>query len=214
MPGVEASEKEKLFNDLVLEWNKKINLVSRKRTDVYELIEDSKTFFDYIDFSGNPKVLDFGTGGGFPGIVLKIHHPEMRLTLLDSIGKKIKAVTDIVNRLELEDVEIICSRAEDLARLPDYKNSYDYIVARAVATFDLLTEWSKGLVKPSGKLLTIKGGPELEAEIRRVNNQKFVKKLSIFEKNHNKILVTYFDLRGAKSKRKRRPGSDGRRSNL
>jgi len=189
---VTIPDKEKLFNSLVLEWNKKINLVSRKRTDVYELIEDSKTFFDYIDFTKNPRVLDLGTGGGFPGIVLKIHHPELRLTLLDSIGKKIKTVEDIVHRLELEDVEVICSRAEDLARLSDYKNSYDYIVARAVATFDLLTKWSKGLLKPGGKLLTIKGGPELETEIRSVNMQKFVKKLSIFEKNQEKILEVEF----------------------
>ena len=189
----ELSDKEKLFNSLVLEWNKKINLVSRKRTDVYELIEDSKTFFDYLDFTKKPRVLDLGTGGGFPGIILKIHHPEIRLTLLDSIRKKINAVTDIVQRLELQDVEIICSRAEDLSRLPNYRNSYDYVVARAVATLYLLTKWSKDLLKPGGKLLTIKGGENLKNEIRTVNKQKFVKVLNIFEKNDNQILSVEFN---------------------
>src|SRR5438876_2220840 len=189
----ELSDKEKLFNSLILEWNKKINLVSRKRTDVYELIEDSKTFFDYLDFTKKPRVLDLGTGGGFPGIVLKIHHPEIRLTLLDSIRKKINAVTDIVQRLELQDVEIICSRAEDLSRLPNYRNSYDYVVARAVATLYLLTKWSKDLLKPGGKLLTIKGGENLKNEIRMVNKQKFVKVLNIFEKNDNQILSVEFN---------------------
>lgn len=167
----EISDKEKLFNSLVLEWNKKINLVSRKRTDVYELIEDSKTFFDYIDFSKNPRILDLGTGGGFPGVVLKIHHPELRLTLLDSIGKKITAATDIIQRLELKDVEIICSRAEDLSRLPQFKNSYEYVVARAVANLVLLTKWSKDLLKPGGKLITIKGGEDLDNQIKRVKNR-------------------------------------------
>ena len=189
----ELSDKEKLFNSLILEWNKKINLVSRKRTDVHELIEDSKTFFDYLDFTKKPRVLDLGTGGGFPGIVLKIHHPEIRLTLLDSIRKKINAVTDIVQRLELQDVEIICFRAEDLSRLPNYRNSYDYVVARAVATLYLLTKWSKDLLKPGGKLLTIKGGENLKNEIRMVNKQKFVKVLNIFEKNDNQILSVEFN---------------------
>lgn len=191
----EIPDKENLFNSLVLEWNKKINLVSRKRTDVYELIEDSKWFFDYIDFSKNPRIIDLGTGGGFPGVVLKIHHPELRLTLLDSIGKKIKALTDIVDRLELKDVEIICSRAEDLSRLLQSKNSYDYVVARAVANLVLLTKWSKDLLKPGGKLLTIKGGEKLDTEIKWVNKHpehSGVKKVDIFEKNHNKVIVVEF----------------------
>lgn len=187
------THKEKLFNDLILKWNKKINLVSRKRTDVYGLIDDSKWFFDYIDFSKKPRILDLGTGGGFPGIVLKIYYPEIQLTMLDSIRKKIKAVTDIVQRLKLEDVEIICSRAEDLSRLPQYRNSYDYIVARAVANLVELGKWSRNLLKPEGKLLTIKGGERLENEINELNRKKFVKKVIIFEKNHRKVIaVEYF----------------------
>ena len=77
--------------------------------------------------------------------------------------------------------------------MPNYRNSYDYVVARAVATLYLLTKWSKDLLKPGGKLLTIKGGENLKNEIRMVNKQKFVKVLNIFEKNDNQILSVEFN---------------------
>ncbi len=185
------STQEILFNNLILEWNTKLNLISRKRKDAHELIEDSKIFFNFIDFSKKPRILDLGTGGGFPGIPLRIHHPDVRLTLLDSIRKKIKAVTDIVQRLGLSDIEIICSRAEDLSHLPGYKNSFDYVIARAVATLDRLAKWSKDLLKPGGVLITIKGG-DIEDEIIKTKNQKFVKRLEITQKDGKEIIEITF----------------------
>lgn len=188
-PAIDTvQEKEKLFNNLVIEWNKKINLVSRKKTDVFDLINESKIFFDFIDFKKNPAILDLGTGGGFPGIVMKIYHPNIKLTLVDSIQKKIRAVSDILSRLCISDVEVICSRAEDLEKDSVLQHTFDYIVARSVAPLYDLTKWCKYLLKPSGKLITLKGG-DLTEEVRRTNMQKFVKKIDIFEKLDKKIII-------------------------
>jgi len=182
---------EKLFNDLVMEWNKKVNLVSRKRPDVFDLIEDSKLFFDSIDFSREPAILDLGTGGGFPGIVLKIHYPEANITLLDSIKKKVKAVRDIARRLGFEEMAIMCARAEELARQKDFRNSFDYVVAHWVSALDRLAKWSRDLLKPGGKLITLKGGA-LEQEIQRTQRLKFVKNCKITGKNAKEIIEITF----------------------
>jgi 16S rRNA (guanine527-N7)-methyltransferase len=191
MPAENVKVLEKRFNDLVMEWNRNINLVSRKKSDIYDLINDSKLFFDYIDFRKGIKIMDLGTGGGIPGIAIKIHHPEIILTLVDSIGKKIKAVTDIVNRLGLENVEIICTRAEELAKRNIYKNNFDYIVARSVAVLDDLAKWSKDLIKPGGKLIAIKGG-DISAEFEKTNNLKYVKSIEVIVIKERKIVIVVF----------------------
>lgn len=184
-------EKEKQFNDLVMEWNKKLNLVSRKRADAFELIEDSKLFFDSIDFNSKPAILDLGTGGGFPGLALKINHPEANITLLDSVKKKVNAVRDIVARLGFGEMKIICARAEELARDKEFRESFDYVVARSVAVLDRLAKWAKDLLKPGGKLITIKGGA-LDREIQRTLRLKFVKDLKTIGKDGKEIIeITY-----------------------
>jgi 16S rRNA (guanine527-N7)-methyltransferase len=195
-PGIDSlHEKEKLFNKLVIEWNQKINLVSRKKTDVFDLIDESKYFFDFIDFSKNPKILDLGTGGGFPGIVIKLYHPEIKLTLVDSIQKKMKAAGDIISRMDINDVDVICSRAEELAKNPLYLHAFDYVTARSVALLNELTRWSRDLLKPGGKLVTLKGG-EIGDELKRTKTKKYVKKLGIFpiglDSQEKKIIIAEF----------------------
>jgi 16S rRNA (guanine527-N7)-methyltransferase len=166
-------QKEIEFNNLVLDWNKKINLVSRKKTDVYDLIDDSRIYLKYIDFSSFPKILDLGTGGGFPGIVIKIHHPEIRVTLVDSIMKKITAVCEITSKLGLKDITAICIRAEDLSNNKVFYQSFDYVVARSVGKLKDLVKWSHELIKPGGKLITLKGG-DVDEEIKQANDMKWV----------------------------------------
>jgi len=183
--------KEKEYNDILLEWNKKINLVSRKKPDIYDLIEDSKLFFSTIDFREGIKILDLGTGGGIPGIIIKIHHPEINLTLIDSIQKKINAVTDIVKKLKLENVEIICIRAEELAENTKYVNTFDYVVARSVAPLQDLAKWSKDLLKPGSILITVKGG-DIAGELHKTRKQSYIKKVDITEQGERRILVTTF----------------------
>ena len=184
-------ELEKRFNELVMGWNKSINLISRKKTNIYDLIEDSKLFLEHIDFREGLRILDLGTGGGIPGIVIKIHHPEIHITLVDSIQKKIKAVTDIVQKLSLENVETLCSRAEELAKLKNYKNKFDYIVARSVAALDDLVKWSKDLIKPAGRLVTVKG-IDITEELLRAQRFKHVKKIEFFTENERKIVIVNF----------------------
>jgi len=192
VPAGNTKELEKRFNDLVIEWNRKINLVSRKKTDIYDLIEDSKLFFDFIDFREGLNVMDLGTGGGIPGIVIKIHHPEIQLTLVDSIEKKIKAVTDILNKLGLENTDAVCSRAEEMAKEDKYKNNYDYIVARSVAALDDLVKWSKDLIKPGGKLITIKG-EDISAELVRTKRLKYLNNIEFAAREDKKIIKVKFN---------------------
>jgi 16S rRNA (guanine527-N7)-methyltransferase len=182
---------EQRFNDLVMEWNSKINLVSRKKTNIYDLIEDSRRFLDYIDFKEGLEVLDLGTGGGLPGVVIKLHHPEINITLVDSIKKKSNALGDIIFKLGLKGTDVVNARAEDIAKHPNFKGRFDYIVARSVSTLDYLVRWSKNLVKPGGKLITIKG-IDISEEVLRAKHYKYVKNIEFFENNGKNILVVNF----------------------
>ncbi len=124
--------------ELFKSWNEKVNLVSRK--DIENLtvkhILHSLSLVKYIRFDDGARVLDIGTGGGFPGIPLAIYYPNVKFTLVDSIEKKIKVVEDIVQQLNLKNVEVVRTRAEDL------KQEFDYVVSRAVAPMEELVRWS------------------------------------------------------------------------
>lgn len=157
-----------------MEWNRKLNLVSRKKTDVFDLIMDSKLFFNYIKFFDGIKILDLGTGGGFPGIPIRIHHNEAKLTLVDSTQKKVDAIRDIINKMDYTDVEVIWNRAENLDKKKKFRYKFDYVISRSVAPLFNLSKWSRHLLKEEGKLITIKGGDILE-EIAKTKRQKFVK---------------------------------------
>lgn len=181
--------KEKEYNDLLLEWNKKINLVSRKKTEVFDLIEDSKLFFEAIEFKPGLKILDLGTGGGFPGIVIAIHHPETELTLVDSIQKKINVVSDIARRMNLTNVKAICSRAEELPQ--EFNNQYDYVVARSVTVLQDLCKYAKPLLKQEGMVVSVKGG-DIYGEIQKTKKLRYVTNLEIIERGERKIISVLF----------------------
>lgn len=183
--------KEQEFNDLLMEWNSRINLVSRKKRDVLDLIEDSKLFFEKINFEEGIKILDLGTGGGFPGIILAIHHPEIQIILVDSIAKKIKVVDDVIKRLALSSAKAVCSRVEELSALREYNHQFDYVVARSVAVLQDLALWSKDLLKPGGKLVTVKGG-EISGEINKTRRLGFVSSVEVFEKDERLIVTVRF----------------------
>ncbi len=124
--------------ELFKSWNEKVNLVSRK--DIEHLtvkhILHSLSLVKYIRFDEGARVLDIGTGGGFPGIPLAIYYPHVKFTLVDSIEKKIKVVEDLVRELDLKNVTVKRARAEEL------KEDFDYVVSRAVAPMSELVGWS------------------------------------------------------------------------
>ncbi|MDY3338055.1 16S rRNA (guanine(527)-N(7))-methyltransferase RsmG [Riemerella anatipestifer] len=129
-----------LLEPLYKEWNEKINVISRKDTDsLYEKhILHSLGIAKVMPFSEGTKVLDIGTGGGFPGIPLAIMFPEVEFTLIDSIGKKIKVVQAVSEALELKNLTAIHGRAEKL------KDKYHFVVSRAVTQMPVFLRWLKG----------------------------------------------------------------------
>ncbi len=146
------TEKLTLYEQLFKEWNKKINLVSRKDIDFFCVrhLLHSMSICKYADLSES-KVLDVGTGGGLPGIPLAIMYPEAQFLLIDSIGKKIRAVADIVEKLDLKNVQTMQIRSTEL------KGKYDYIVARAVTNFPDFLKSVKHLIR-KGKAGSIENG--------------------------------------------------------
>ncbi len=156
------------LGDLYKELNTGVNVISRKDIDnIYEKhVLHSLSIDPIFDFFEGTQIMDLGTGGGFPGIPLAIFRPDIELTLVDSVAKKTKVVEQVVERLELENVKVIRSRAEELKG-----QSYDYVVTRAVAKLGQLWQWSKPLIRrdamspkhPNG-LIALKGG-DLSQEI-------------------------------------------------
>ena len=164
------------YEKLLLEWNTKINLVSRKTASIETHIMNSIFFLTKYEMKGNERMIDIGTGGGFPGIPLKILYPDLKLTLLDSIKKKTTVLEDICRKLGFNDTEIICGRAEEVSEKEKYKNEFDIVIAKSVSTIANLYKWGKDFLKPDGKMILIKGGniaEELSNFTKSYSNIKF-----------------------------------------
>jgi len=149
------------------EWNSQINVISRKDLDqLYTRhVLHSLAIHKFLQFAPGSRVLDIGTGGGFPGIPLAILNPEVQFVLVDSIGKKIKVVQEVSQAIGLQNVTAIHGRAEDT------RGSFDFVVSRAVAELSLLLQWSRGKIStkqinavPNG-LICLKGG-DLKEEFK------------------------------------------------
>ena len=148
----------------ILEWNEKINVTNIKdeKEFVIKHFIDSLSILKYIKNSS--RVLDIGTGGGFPGIPIKIANKSIKSTLIDSVNKKIMVVNDGIEKLELKDIEAIHSRAEDLAKKEDYREKFDYVVTRAVSNLSTISEYMLPFLKIGGKAICMKG-PNFEEEL-------------------------------------------------
>lgn len=150
------------------DWNSKINLISRKDMEnFYEHhVLHSLAIAKYFDLLPGMKVMDIGTGGGFPGIPLAIMYPQTRFLLVDSIGKKIKVVQDVKEKLGLENVTAVNDRAENI------KDKFDVIVSRAVTQLPDFVKWCNGKLRitndiEAGGILYLKGG-DIKEELRSV----------------------------------------------
>tara|TARA_R110000787_G_scaffold113832_6_gene223207 strand:- start:11991 stop:12620 length:630 start_codon:yes stop_codon:yes gene_type:complete len=156
------------LQELYQDWNLKINVVSRKDIDELYLrhVLHSLAIAKVVAFKPNAKVLDVGTGGGFPGIPLAILFPETQFHLVDSIGKKIKVVNEVAEGLGLENVKTTNGRVEEL------KGTYDFIVSRAVAQMETFVGWTKGRISKKQNhtlkngILYLKGG-DLSEELKK-----------------------------------------------
>jgi 16S rRNA (guanine527-N7)-methyltransferase len=174
-PKLTDSQLEKFseLKELYIEWNEKINLISRKdieNLDVHHLLH-SLAISRIIKFPDKARVIDVGTGGGFPGIPLAILYPKVQFTLIDSIGKKIAVVNDIVQKLELTNVVAIQARSNE------YKGErFDFVVSRAVSTLQKFKAETKHLLNRSSKIKNsgiyyLKGG-DFEEELKAIRDYK------------------------------------------
>jgi 16S rRNA (guanine527-N7)-methyltransferase len=208
------------YAGLLLRWNQKVNLISRKgEENVWEhhILHCTSLLFN-TSISSTARLIDLGTGGGLPGIPIKILVPTLSIVLVDSVKKKTQAVADIVHQLSLTNVNVECSRAEELGTRSGFHNEFDYVITRGVAELSRLVRWSFPLLKlrttelpeatRSGKrfikppaLIAIKGG-DLGKEIRGAKRSPQVQDIEILglkvkgvQEVHNpdrKVAVVYF----------------------
>lgn len=156
------SQFERYF-ELLCEWNEKINLtaITDPKGVAVKHFADSLSIFNYIDVPQNALVIDVGTGAGFPGVVLKIARPDIQLTLLDSLQKRLNFLSVVCNELNL-DAELIHSRAEEGGQDLDLREGFDLVVSRAVAQLNILSEYCVPYVRLSGRFVAFKGTAEGE----------------------------------------------------
>lgn len=162
------------YYHLLLEWNKKINLtrITDKEEVYLKHFYDSLTIVKVIDLKKVTTLLDFGTGAGFPGIVLKIIYPHLNVTLLDSLNKRITFLNEVIKDLNLQEIEAVHCRVEDYT-----EKKFDVITTRAVANLSKLLDYTRNLIDKQTKFIPLKG--HIEEELKEANKK--------FQKYHLKI---------------------------
>lgn len=160
----DLANKLEIYARLLKEWNEKINLTAITDDEGIAV----KHFLDcllvckYADFKPGDKIIDVGTGAGFPGLVIAAANPDVQVTLLDSTGKKLKAVADMAQAMGVNNAQVVHMRAEEAGQKPDFRERYDYATARAVAELRVLLEYTLPFVKKGGAFLSLKGAAAVE----------------------------------------------------
>ena len=187
-PDEKAAARFLLYNDLLLETNKSLNLTAITEFDdvvVKHFLDSCMALSDRAEvFSGPLRLVDVGTGAGFPGLPLKIMRPEIRLTLIDSLRKRVDFLQDTVRKLELDHVDCIHARAEEAGRDPALREQFDLAVSRAVARLSVLSEYVLPFVKEGGLFIAYKSG-DMAEELQEAGNALrilggTVEKVSVF----------------------------------
>lgn len=184
-------------------WNEKVNLVSRK--DIDNLLENhilhSLSILKYVEIPKKATCLDVGTGGGLPGIPIKIARPDVKMILLDSIAKKIKTTSMLSKHTELRNIEAKCARAEEFAKDKNNWASFDVVFSRGVAKVHTVVAWVKNLLKSNGKIILFKGGnliQEIEETKKMFSNIEINEILlemvgyDKFKKDEKKVVICKF----------------------
>ncbi len=188
----EQLEQLENFYEILIEENKKINLTRiTDKKDVYlKHFYDSLTIVKEINLNNIETLCDVGSGAGFPGIVLKIVYPNLKITLLDSLLKRVKYLNDTIKKLNLKNIVAIHTRSED------YQEKFDLVTARAVANLSKLLGFTMHLVKKEGLMIAMKAN--IDEEIKNINNdlKKYnckilkINKFTLPKENSNRALIT------------------------
>ena len=221
--GITLTEKQyeqfDKYYELLVEWNKVMNLTGI--TEYEEVNEkhfiDSLSIVKVIDVNKVNSVIDIGTGAGFPGIPLKIAFPHLKITLLDSLNKRIKYLNTVIEELGLEDIQTIHGRAEDFARKEEHREQYDLAVSRAVANLSTLSELCVPYVKVGGMFIPYKSG-EIEDEVKEAQTaikvlggkQKEIVKFTLPGSDINRSFVEIDKVKNTGKKFPRKAGLPGK----
>ncbi len=212
MTRLQADQLER-YRNLLLTWNSKLNLISRKDEEHFysRHVLNSVSFLFSHRFKHGGTVLDLGTGGGLPGVPIKILVPDLRVVLLDSIGKKTMALSEIVDGLSLAEVRVVTGRAEEIAGKDEFYGVFDYVVSRGAGKLHEVVKWSRLFLGeyqpvgqyeiPKGVLIVLKGGGFTD-ELNVARKLKFVESVEVHDisfhgmddadnKEKKLVLVTY-----------------------
>ena len=188
----EQLQKLDKFYKLLLEWNEKINLtrIVEKKEVYLKHFYDSLTIVKVINLEEKETLCDVGTGAGFPGIILKIMYPHLKITLIDSLQKRVNYLNEIIKELELDNINAIHVRGED------YKEKFDIVTSRAVANIEKLVNYTMHLLNKNGVLIAMKGNieNELTKEVQKKLEKKYkIEKIEKFilpiEESHRSLIV-------------------------
>lgn len=157
------------YMNLLLEWNEKINLtaITEPEEVILKHFIDSLTISKYIE--NNKTLADVGTGAGFPGIALKIYRSDLKITLVDSLNKRINFLNEVIKELDLKEIKTVHSRIEDFGKNKEYREKFDYTTARAVANLSVLSEYLIPIAKIDGQCICMKGS-NIEEELNTSKN--------------------------------------------
>ncbi len=154
----EQLEQFLVYYEMLVDWNQRINLTAITEYDdvMKKHFVDSLSLVRAFDVTGDCSVIDVGTGAGFPGLALKIAFPNLKITLLDSLNKRIHFLDEVIKQLGLREIKTIHGRAEDFARQEELRENFDLCVSRAVANLSTLSEYCLPFVKPGGLFISYK----------------------------------------------------------
>lgn len=201
------------YMNLLIEWNEKINLTAivEPKEIILKHFMDSLTIIKHIE--QNKTVIDIGTGAGFPGIPIKIMREDLKITLLDSLNKRINFLDEVIQKLELKNITSVHARIEEYAKNKQYREKYDIVTSRAVANLTTLSEYMLPMVAVKGMAICMKGSEVNEEILKSKNSIKLlggeiskIEEFTLPKSDHKRNLILVKKIKQTPSKYPRKPG--------